>query len=93
MPGTRIAVFPDNRSERVIRKSLWRQWSIVIALIAWIMWFSTNHYNGKSILVPISITLIGVGAGWLFGHKLGFGPVFSSVYFFGAERAVEPSKK
>ncbi len=93
MPGTRIAIWPDNRPEKVIRKSLWWQWSIVIALVTWIMWFTTNHYNGKSFLVPLSVTLIGVGVGWLFGYKLGFGPVFSSTYIFSAERVINPAEK
>jgi hypothetical protein len=86
-------MFSDNRPENVIRKSLWRQWTIVVALLAWIMWFTTDHFNGKSFLVPLALTFLGCGSGWLFGYKLGFGPVFSSAYFFSAERVFEPTDK
>jgi hypothetical protein len=92
MIGSRATISFDGRPEKEIRQNLWRQWAAVVSLLTWFTWFTTNHYNGKSILVPMAVSVLGIGAGWLFGYKLGFGPVFSSVHIFSAERVIEPKK-
>ena len=92
MIGSKLMVYRDNRSEETIRRSLLWQWFIAITFVSWFLWFVTDHYNGKSFWIPILITISGIPAGWLFGYKMGFGPVFSSVYIFSAERVIEKKK-
>jgi hypothetical protein len=82
MPGS-IRCYPDERPEGKIRKSLWLWWSISVAAIVWIVWHvSQSTPNPMSLWAPILVTPGGVLAGWLFGYKLGFCPLFTGCYLF-----------
>jgi len=81
-----IRVISDDRPEAVIRRSLWRWWTILVALLAWFTWsiplMNNQSPNWWRIWMPTVASVAGYGIGWLFGYKLGIGPLFTGVYLF-----------
>lgn len=78
MPN-RIVVIHDNRPEGVVRRNLWVSWAVGLVFIAWFLSWPMPLLSAWFAFGPI---LVGVLAGWLFGYRLGFGPLFTGVHIF-----------
>jgi hypothetical protein len=80
----------DTRPEKVIRKSLWRWWIVVVAFLTWLLWYAKPS---ETLALPILISLAGIPLGWLFGYKLGVAPLFLRIYSFASPSAEGGSTK
>ena len=83
----------DPRPEEKIRRSLLILWIIVVSGIAWLLSYA-EHFSPKAVLVASIVTLASIPAGWLFGYKLGFAPLFCGFYIFHKpEETASPAKE
>ena len=78
MPGTRINIYPDNRSEEAIRRSHWLSWVLGLSLGIWLLYFA----GPMKLYIPIMVTIASVPIGWVFGYKWAFAFLFHTHTIF-----------
>ncbi len=82
MPGTRINVYRDNRTEEAIRRSHWVSWVLGLSLGIWVLYFA----GPIKFYIPILVTVASVPLGWLFGYKWAFAVFFHTRTIFAARQ-------